>query len=313
VFVERPIVERRVPFTGTRTRTRARPLQVRWAAVTGAGVLAAIVVGLVVAAPPPSEPQRSVALPPPPAAVDGPSDAVTPVAAPPTRVLVVGDSLMAQVGAVLERYANDHPNELVVFNHSQLGCPVVRGGELRIPGGDVVAVPSQCNGWADPVPVDRLTAPAVVSWVTAVQAFRPDVVLSLVTPWDATDRRDPDHGFPDWTSIGDPAYDALAASEYRSASQVLASTGAKVLWLLGPHLDRPVAPQNDPARIDRLNAIVEGAIRDLPRVGTVDYPSWIGPVGAERDRQLRGDGMHLSPTGLDEVVPWILDEVLTRA
>jgi hypothetical protein len=308
-FIERPVVERRVPLF-SRT-SRPTPLRPRWAALSAFGVLGIIIVGLVVAEPPPQQAERSVALPPPPVEVES---AVSPsVTTQPRRVLVVGDSLMAQVGAALERYSKDHPDQLVVFNHSQLGCPVARGGAVRVPGGDEVTVPTQCNGWSDAVPVERLTQPAVVSWKTAVEAFRPDVVLAFITPWDVADRRIPEHGFPNWTEVGDDAYDAYVTSEYRAASDLLSSTGARVLWMLGPHLDRPVSPQNDPARIDLLNDLVERAIVGLPRTSTVDYPSWIGPVGAARDRELRGDGMHLSPEGLTEVVPWLLDDVLTRA
>jgi peptidoglycan/LPS O-acetylase OafA/YrhL len=313
-LVERPIIERRVPFERLVGR---RPLRPFGAAAAGALVLAVIVSGLLVAEPVTRVAQRSVALPPPPEQAAGASDATTVVAgitttAPPApqRVLVVGDSLMAQIGAVLEQRSFDQPGDLVVFNHSQLGCPVARGGDEHLPDGEAGPVPAQCDDWGEPVAVEQLVEPAVVSWRTAVDAFRPDVVLALVTPWDVADRRIPDAGFPDWTHVGEPAYDAYVASEYRAASELLSSTGARVLWLLGPELDRPIVPQNDPARIHHLNELVTAAIADLPRVDTVDFPAWIGVVGGERDRRLRGDGVHLSPEGLAEVVPWLLDEVL---
>jgi peptidoglycan/LPS O-acetylase OafA/YrhL len=311
-LIERPIVERRVPlvvFFG-----RPRPLRPRWAggaAILAVGIIAA---GLVVAEPESRAAQRSTALPPPPtqpATTDGSTPTVT-TTPPPRRVLIVGDSLMAQIGAALERQSFAEPGDVVVFNHSQIGCPVARGGDERLPAGEEGPVPAQCNEWAIPVAAERLVEPSVVSWVTAVEAFQPDVVLALVTPWDVADRRIPDAGFPDWTHVGDPAYDAYVASEYREASEVLSSTGARVLWLLGPDLDRPVVPQNDPTRIHRLNDLVTTAIADLPGVTTVDFPGWLGEVGGERDRRLRGDGLHLSEEGFAEIVPWLLDEVLTR-
>jgi peptidoglycan/LPS O-acetylase OafA/YrhL len=313
-LVERPIVERRVPLSGLFGRRPLRPLG---AAFAGTVTVAVIVAGLLIAEPADRVAARSTALPPPPSTVatGTPTSAsaapdVTVVNRQPQRVLVVGDSLMAQMGAVLELWAKDHPDQLVVFNHSQLGCPVARGGEERLPESKEGPVPAQCNEWAQPVAPEQLVAPSVVSWATAVDAFRPDVVLVLVTPWDAADRRIPEAGFGDWTHVGDPAYDAYVEGEYRAASQLLSSTGARVEWLLGPGLDRPVVPQNDPARIAHLNDLVQRAITGLPRVDTVDYPAWIGPVGGARDRHLRGDGVHLSEAGLREVVPWLLGEVL---
>jgi peptidoglycan/LPS O-acetylase OafA/YrhL len=311
-FVERPIVERRMPVL-------RRPLAPRGFAVGAMAALAVIVLGLVVAEPAPDAPQRSTALPPPPPsttlapggeAQPGATTSTAPAA--PLRVLVVGDSLMAQMGAALEQWGTAHPDELVVFNHSQLGCPVARGGEVRIPDGTESEVLPQCNAWATPVTEEQLVEPAVVSWTTAVEAFRPDVVLALVTPWDVADRRIPEKGFEDWTHVGVAAYDDYVRAEYRAASQVLGATGARVLWMLGPALDRPVSPQNDPARIAALNELVREAISTVPRATTVDYPGWIGEVGEARDRTLRGDGMHLSEVGLEQVVPWLLEEIDSR-
>jgi peptidoglycan/LPS O-acetylase OafA/YrhL len=312
-FLERPIVERRVPVL-------RRPLAPRGLAIGAAAALGVIVIGLVVAEPAPDTPQRSTALPPPPASTAAPTvpsgdaaaGSTTTAPAAPLRVLVVGDSLMAQMGAALEQWAAAHPDELVVFNHSQLGCPVARGGEVRIPDGTESDVLAQCNEWATPVDEEQLVEPTVVSWTTAVEAFRPDVVLALVTPWDVADRRIPERGFDDWTHVGEPAYDDYVRSEYRAASEVLGATGARVLWMLGPALDRPVTPQNDPVRIAALNDLVRDAIATDPRATTVDYPGWLGRVGDTRDRTLRGDGMHLSPAGLEQVVPWLLDEIASR-
>jgi lysophospholipase L1-like esterase len=135
------------------------------------------------------------------------------------------------------------------------------------------------------------------------------VVIANITPWDVTDRRVPQLG-DEWTHIGRPDFDTYAAGEYRFATQVLTSTGAEMIWLKGAHLDRPVEPQNDPARIDRLNELVIGATADLPNVRFADFPSFIGEVGAERDRTLRRDGVHLSDEGMRAVAAWLTGDVL---
>ncbi len=239
-----------------------------------------------------------------------PTSTTTTAAPRPLRVLVIGDSLMLEIGVVLERYAAAHPTELVVYSHTHLGCPIVRGGAARNAEGGTDRIDGECNTWAEPA-TEAAILDGTLSYPTVVAQFVPDVVLGLVTPWDVTDRRL--SGSNEWQHIGQPNYDALAAAEYRLATEALAAKGARVLWLLGPHLNRPVVPQNDPVRIDRLNEIVSAAVADLAQVSMVDFPAWLGPVGADREERLRDDGVHLSAAGLDEVVPWLVGDVLRSA
>jgi lysophospholipase L1-like esterase len=83
-----------------------------------------------------------------------------------------------------------------------------------------------------------------------------------------------------------------------------------MIWLKTPHLDRPPAPQNDPARIDRLNELVIDATADLPNVRFADYPGFIGEVGSDRDKSIRRDGVHLSEAGQRAVAVWLTGDVL---
>ncbi|HEX7097450.1 MAG TPA: SGNH/GDSL hydrolase family protein, partial [Acidimicrobiales bacterium] len=117
-------------------------------------------------------------------------------------------------------------------------------------------------------------------------------------------------GFTEWTHVGDPAFDELAYDEYRAATELLTSRGARMLWMLAAHQDRPLAPMTDPARIDRLNEIVADVAATVPNTSLVDYPSWLADVSSRLDRQLRRDGLHLSDDGIAEVVPWLADDVL---
>ena len=315
VIVERPVMRRQLPGTGQ----AARPLQL----AAAGGVVVALVAGALVVAnvragdatvrprPIPDAPTDTA----PPATVTPATGSVatpatTTTARRPVRVLVIGDSLMLEIGVSLERYAAAHPDELVVYTHAHLGCPIVRGGEARNAEGGIDRVDADCNRWADPA-TDAEVLDGVLAYPTVVERFRPDVVLGLVTPWDVTDRRLP--GTSTWQHVGQPAYDALAAREYALATRTLAATGARVLWLLGPHLNRPLVAQNDPVRIDRLNDIVREAIAGIPAASLVDYPAWLGPVGSARETKLRDDGVHLSQDGLDEAVPWLVREVIPAA
>lgn len=299
-LIEQPIMQRRVPLL----RRRIQP----WpAAFAGSMCVIGILVGLLaVNANKPADVRQVL--------IAGAGTSGT--AAPGTlggngelRVMVVGDSVSRQIGEALTEWAAAHPGKIVVYDKSHLGCIVARYGDKRIPGGEEGPVGDVCSSWNDPVPVDKLADPEVISWVTAVAAFKPDVVLAHITPWDVTDRRVPSLG-PDWTHIGNADFDAYAASEYRLATEVLTSTGATMIWLEGAHLNREITPQNDPVRIDRLNRIVADATAGL-RVRFADYPGFIGPVGATRDTQLRRDGVHLSDKGQAEVAEWLTSAVLS--
>jgi hypothetical protein len=227
------------------------------------------------------------------------------------RVLVVGDSVSDQIGDALLSWSDQNPGRISVFKNSHIGCIVARYGEKKPPAADGAPGPvgDVCSNWDVPVPVEELGVTDVVSWPTAVEAFRPDVVLINITPWDITDRQVPQLG-DQWTHIGEPDFDAYAASEYRLASQVLTSTGAELIWLEGAHLNRPLQPQNDPARIDRLNDIVMKATADLPNVRFADFPSFVGEVGSDREVSLRRDGVHLSSAGQSAVAVWLTGDVL---
>lgn len=301
VFVEQPIIKRRFPIV-------RRPLQPLPAAFAGLVTLGCIVAGLFAAGPSTSPAEARPAVRADDVIAAGADTRAADVRA--LRVLVVGDSLMTQVGSGLADYAAAHPEELSVLSYAQLGCPVARGGILRPPDGDPTVVPDRCNDWAEAVEPAHVTDPGVASWTTAVATFRPDVVLTFATPWDVADRKLPQFG-ESWTHLLDPAYDNFVRDEYRQATQVLGGTGARVLWLESPHLNRPVRPQNDPARIDRLNELLHEATAGMPNVELVDYPGWLGPVGSPRERRLRADGVHLSPEGREQIVDWLRNEVLS--
>ena len=302
-FIEQPIMQRRVPFLGRRTQP--------WPAAFAATVAVIAILGglLAVNANKPAE-LRQVLIPAPFTATGpvGDGNATGPSTGGPLRVLVVGDSVSVQFGEALTDWSAAHPGKIILYNKAHLGCIVARYGDKRIPGGDEGSVGDICNAWNDPVPVDKLADPDVISWVTAVSAFRPDVVIAHITPWDVTDRRVPSLG-PAWTHIGNADFDAYAQSEYRLATQVLTSTGGQMIWLNGAHLSREITPQNDPVRIDRLNELVASATTGL-KVRFADFPGFVGAVGSTRETQIRRDGVHLSDRGKVEAADWITHDVL---
>src|SRR5690606_32582663 len=110
-----------------------RPLRRVFAGASTAAIVAIVAVSVGVAddARPFTVTSTELPPPPPPSTTASPTvDSTEPPAPRPLRVLVVGDSVMLQVGAALNGYASQHPDELVVFNHARLGCPIARGGSL---------------------------------------------------------------------------------------------------------------------------------------------------------------------------------------
>ena len=296
-LVEQPVMRRRFPLLD-------RPISAISGTAAGATAVVLILVGLLWVNTRPAEagafapstsPCTEQGLLPPP------SDERV-------RVLVVGDSVALQIGEALCGWAVDNPGRMVVLNEAHLGCVVGRHGLKRIPEGDEGPVGELCSAWNDPVPTHVMLDPEVVSWPSAVKAFRPDVVMGHVTAWDVTDRLVPSLG-EDWVWIGVPAYDEYISAEYRLASEVLGSTGAHVYWLEGAHIRREIRPQNHPDRIDALNALVREATADLRYVTTVPYRDFIGANGTEQEREMRNDGVHLSDAGMSQVGDWLVDKV----
>ena len=239
------------------------------------------------------------------------TSSVTPEA---SRILVVGDSVSAQIGWALHRWGEDNPNEIVVFNESHIGCGVVRYGKKRVDGTSEGPVGDICSNWNVPVAPHEVADTEVVSWPTAIELFQPDIVLAIVSSWDAVDRIVPGVS-EDWTAIGDPVFDDYALSEYIEANEVLSASGADVYWLMSPYLNRALLPGDHRERVDGLNAIVEEAVATVlaadstASITLVDYGAWIGDVGGIRETRLRDDGVHLSATGFAEIGPWLIGEI----
>jgi peptidoglycan/LPS O-acetylase OafA/YrhL len=320
-FVEQPFVKRTWPIT-----RRSLAPAAGWLA--GAAAIVVILGGLLLAHTrrPPEEVERVVFVEATP--VDGlgaspaeprnpdpidPLDPLDPVDPPPVetvRILTVGDSVMDQVGVALTDWTIENPDAgIVAFNEAHIGCGTVREGDKRVPEGLEGPVGDICSDWAEPVDPGVVTEYDVVSWTTILEVFKPDIVVTHISPWDVTDRRVPGVNDGEWTHVGEFAYDEYARSEYGEAIDLLTSAGARLLILEGAPLNREITPQNDPARILALNDLV-GELADDRGEGVtmVDFPGWVGPVGSDQELSRRDDGVHISDSGLVELVPWLLDQ-----
>jgi peptidoglycan/LPS O-acetylase OafA/YrhL len=228
------------------------------------------------------------------------------------RILTVGDSVMDQIGVALTDWALANPEAgIVVFNEAHIGCGTIREGEKRVPGDLEGPVGDTCSDWADPVDAEVVTEYDIVSWPTILDEFQPDIVITHVSPWDVTDRRIDGLNNGDWTHVGEPVFDAYARAEYGEAIDLLTRDGAALFILNGAAMNREITPQNDPVRIAALNDLVAAvAAKSSAEVAILDYPAFVGSVGSDQELARRHDGVHLSDSGLEAVIPWLLDDIL---
>lgn len=227
----------------------------------------------------------------------------------PVRVLVVGDSVMTQLGEGLMDWCADHPGEILVMNDAYLGCGITRDGEYLYEAG-TGPIPEHCTKWAEPVDpallYDEVMGP--VSWTTAVESFQPDVVFAYASSWDTIDHRIPEGG-DTWRRPGDPLFDAYLSEQFAEAISIFTSNGATLAWMTTPYINHD-SPYNTHDRTDAINAVAR-AIVDLQQNHVIiDYPSFLGPPGSEHDVLIRDDGVHIRGSQLSTVVDWLAPQLV---
>lgn len=211
----------------------------------------------------------------------------------PVRIDVFGDS----IGWTLVRYLPATPG-FRFTDRTELGCGIVQGGPYRYFGAQYPDR-RRCDTWP-------------TGWAQHVRADRPDVVLLVVGRWETMDRV---HG-GSWTHVGDPGFDAYLAGELGQAIQVLGGTGASVVVSDEPYNRRgeqpsgQLYPEDQPARVDAWNKIVRSVLAAHSRSKLLPLNRKLCPDGrftwTVAGRQVRSDGVHLTPAGVAWLTPWML-------
>ena len=217
---------------------------------------------------------------------------------PGLRVLIVGDSLSLTVAVGLAPYARGYGIDLGGRSHT--GCGVAIALPLLDHG--VVGDPfTNCPTWP-------------TWWSDDVRQLHPQVVGLVTGFWEVVDRFYQGR----WQHLGDPAFDAYETAQLNRAVAILSSEGAKVALFTSPYFhtgeqpDGAPWPQDDPARVDRLNAIIGSVARQHPGVVTViplnrfldpaGHFTWT--LGGKVVRQ--GDGVHTTLAGGTYLAPRVL-------
>ena len=213
-------------------------------------------------------------------------------------VVVFGDSTALRTAFALKGWGWITGRIDMRDGDARVGCPLARGGEVDFVSRRSETEPG-CRTWDE-------------RWRSIVASVAPDVALVQVGPWDVTDRRL--DGADEWTHIGEPAYDAYLESEMHAAVDALSSSGALVVWLTSPHIQFGLAdptvpddhPISDPARMDRLNALIRRVDAARDEMVVLDLQAHLaGLPGGELDPSLRPDGVHFSEEASKQVAEWL--------
>jgi peptidoglycan/LPS O-acetylase OafA/YrhL len=224
----------------------------------------------------------------------------------PVRVLVVGDSVATTLGAGMARTQDQFG--LLVWDQGMLGCGLSAPGRVRIDGQVLDSTP-KCDAWPE-------------RWAGQIDEFRPQLVVVLTGTWDGYDRQIDGT----WLEVGTPEWADHLLGLWRGALDVLSARGAHVVVLTTPYLESsdPNSPDHpdsafDPDRVDALNAVMRQAAAEAPdRVTLVDLNAFVCPEGHYQPdvagvADVRGDGVHFTPSGADFVASWLAPQIVPLA
>ncbi|MGQ0825537.1 MAG: DUF459 domain-containing protein [Actinomycetota bacterium] len=216
-------------------------------------------------------------------------------AAPPLRVLVVGDSTSLGLAAGLANHARTS-GDLAVDWAGRVGCPLLDVASFRMFGPD---------------PIEGDCPPTAELWAQRAAQFQPDVVLVFSSFMDSMDVKIGDVG---WRHVGQGDYDARYAAQLDALVGAVAARGAVLVWSDAP---RPLAHgQNGflAKRFAALNALIAQADGRWRNVVTLPLASYIDGAGRGADNVARPDGIHFTVDAATLIAEdWLAAEVLARA
>lgn len=210
----------------------------------------------------------------------------------PHTVSVFGDS----IGASLMEHLPTTPGFNFV-DHTVIGCSIVRGGPYRY-SGKTLDQKSECDSWPS-------------RWTSQTARDQPDVALLVIGRWETVDRVIEGR----WTHIGDRAFDAYLVGELNRAVQTLTAAGTRLVITTLPYSrygERPdgsLYPEDQPDRVQQWNRLLRRVIGQRENVTLLDLNKKLSPGGVYTVKvdgiKVRSDGVHLSPQGVQWLMPWL--------
>ena len=195
------------------------------------------------------------------------------------------------------------PPRLDIRGRTLLGCGVARIGPTGTSGRPTQRVGPDCREWP-------------TLWRRAIAADDPDVAFILVGRWETMDRMLDGR----WTHVGDPAFDAYLRSSSSWRSRPPARTARESCW--PPSRSTGAASSSTAACTPRTSpsGSPPGTRCCAMSRPTTPMSAFSTSVPASPDGQftwtaggvqVRSDGLHLTPSGVqDWIAPWLLPQLV---
>jgi hypothetical protein len=186
------------------------------------------------------------------------------------------------------------------------GCALVNRGE-RYFWSRWMGIPKQCIDLPE-------------KWRERITEFPVDVATMLVGPWDVLTLRLSEDG-PEM-AFGDPQFDRLFAETIDETIALFREHGVGMIWLTAPPITyrgkfwrdpARLRAANDPARMQRLDALVREAAQRWPDdLRVIDFAGYLRARDIDLDREdVRPDGVHFKDKMMAEFVDdWLGPEVM---
>jgi hypothetical protein len=224
--------------------------------------------------------------------------------ADPARVLLVGDSVSWTMLGGLITWNEQNERQVHVDSYRAIGCTLAEAGTVRSLG-KIEHPIKPCLDFR------RGLGPTL-------EARDYDAIVVAMGHKDLSDRQiDGDA----WRHFGDPVFDQWWRGQADELAGILAAEEVPVLWATAPvtNLVRPEDPSrgpedypdNDRARVDRLNGILRDVVAGHEGMAIADVYGWLRAMpGGETDPDLLVDGVHWSMTGSNALAAWLVPQVL---
>lgn len=279
-----------------RTRVRLPRPQLAIALVVCTGLVAAAALVL------PEQPPAGVTLAIGDGNGAGTLDVVVPAGDEAASVAVVGGSMAESMLPGFEAWNAESTDQVRVHTHIAAGCLLSGPGPVRL-AGETIAEGTDCTGFEPRLP--RLLDEAGA-----------DVVLVVPSAADVG-AREIDRA---WRHLGDPVFDDWMYQSLSDLADVLDDAGVPVVWATSPHVrlapggdlegDWTSVPDNDPARVDRLNQLIRDVASGRENARVIDLGAWAQRLSrGEFAPNHRAEGSDLSESGAVGAVAWMVPEL----
>jgi hypothetical protein len=218
------------------------------------------------------------------------------------RIDFFGDSVSWTLGT----YLPAHPG-LDVNVPAIEGCGITTLNDILELGTPHTLYP-QCPQWPS-------------QWQSAADSDDPDVSVILLDRWEFMDA-ELDGAYH---HVGEAPFDAYLMGQLDKAVGIGMSHGARVVLLTAPYTHRAetpsggLYPEDQPARVDAWNTLLRAEAAKHPSTVTIlDLNRVVCPQGTFTwsigGLQVRSDGLHFTPEGVQQVIaPWLLPHLLSLA